>query len=61
MDTENVFLGLTKKTVEEEKGEEEVNKRAQEQVLQAVKVPEKKEAVKVKGKTKKTLKLVSEL
>lgn len=61
VDTENVFLGLTKKTVEEEKGEEEVNKRAQEQVLQAVKVPEKKEAVKVKGKTKKTLKLVSEL
>lgn len=61
VDTESVFLGLTKKTVEEERDEEEATKRAQEEVLHAVKVPKKTEALKVKGKTKKTLKLVAEL
>jgi hypothetical protein len=61
VDTENVFLGLTKKTVSEEKAEEEATKRAQEEVLQAVAVPPTKEPVKVKGKMKKTLKLVEEL
>ena len=61
VDTESVFLGLTKKTVEEEREEEEATKRAQEEVLHAVKVPKKAEALKVKGKTKKTLKLVAEL
>lgn len=61
VDTENVFLGLTGKTVAEEKDEEDATKRAQAEVLQveqqaaaAVAKP-----VKVKGKTKKVLKLVS--
>jgi hypothetical protein len=63
VDTENVFLGLTGKTVAEEKDEEDATKRAQEEVLQV----EQAEAVatalakpvKVKGKTKRVLKLVS--
>jgi SAM-dependent methyltransferase len=58
VDTENVFLGLTKKTASEEKAEEEATKRVEEAVLQAVAVPS---PVKVKGKTKKTLKLVEAL
>ena len=59
VDTENVFLGLTGKTVAEEKDEEDVTKRAQEEVLRveqeatAVAKP-----VKVKGKTKRVLKLI---
>ena len=58
VDTKNVFLGLTKKTVEEEKTEEDITKRAKEEVLA---VPNIKEPVKVKGKTKKILKLVEKL
>jgi len=58
VDTANVFLGLTKKTLEEEKTEEELTKRAQEEVLIQVKP---KDPVKVKGKTKKMLKLVESL
>ena len=59
VDTENVFLGLTGKTVAEEKDEEDATKRAQAEVLQveqqaaAVAKP-----VKVKGKTKRVLKLI---
>jgi hypothetical protein len=59
VDTENVFLGLTNKTVAEEKDEEDVTKRAQEQVREAVQAVAK--PVKVKGKMKKTLKLVEEI
>ena len=59
VDTENVFLGLTKKTVAEEKTEEDITKRATEEVLLAL--PKAKEPVKVKGKTKKMLKLVEDL
>jgi hypothetical protein len=61
VDTENVFLGFIKKTIAEEKAEEETTKRAQEEVLNAAAPPKEKEAVKVKGKTKKTLKLVESL
>jgi SAM-dependent methyltransferase len=56
VDTENVFLGLTNRTVLEEKDEEDETKRAQEEVLATVKVPQ----MKVKGKTKKNIKLVLE-
>jgi SAM-dependent methyltransferase len=58
VDTENVFLGLTKKTIEEEKTAEDLTKQAKETVLT---LPKEKEPVKVKGKTKKMLKLVEEL
>jgi len=58
VDTKNVFLGLTKKTVEEEKTEEDITKRAKEEVLAVQNI---KEPVKVKGKTKKILKLVEKL
>jgi SAM-dependent methyltransferase len=58
VDTENVFLGLTKKTVADEKAEEDITNRAKEAVLT---LPKAKEPVKVKGKTKKMLKLVEEL
>lgn len=55
VDTENVFLGLTNRTVLEEKTKEDETKRAQEEVLATVKevIP-----IKVKGKAKKNIKLV---
>jgi hypothetical protein len=59
VDTENVFLGLTNKTVSEEKDEEDVTKRAQTQVLDATQAEAQATPVKVKGKTKKLFKLVS--
>jgi hypothetical protein len=61
VDTENVFLGLTNKTMAEEKDEEDVTKRAQEQIAQEVKIQAQATPVKVKGKTKKMLKLVETL
>ena len=64
VDTENVFLGLTGKTVAEEKDEEDATKRAQAEVLQveqqtvAAAATATAKPVKVKGKTKRVLKLV---
>ena len=59
VDTENVFLGLTGKTVAEEKDEEDVTKRAQEEVLRVEQQAlASAKPVKVKGKTKRVLKLV---
>lgn len=58
VDTENVFLGLTNKTIAEEKAAEDTTKRAKEEVLT---LPKAKEPVKIKGKTKKMLKLVEDL
>lgn len=58
VDTENVFLGMSKTTIEEEKAVEDITKRAKEAVLT---LPKAKEPVKVKGKIKKMLKLVEEL
>jgi hypothetical protein len=58
VDTENVFLGLTNKTLAEEQVEEEETKRAQEEVLHVNKTLIEKEPMKVKGKKKKVLKLV---
>jgi hypothetical protein len=60
VDTENVFLGLTNRTIAEEKAAEEETKRAQEEVLESIKLKPApaSAAVKVKGKTKKVLKLV---
>ena len=60
VDTENVFLGLTNRTVIEEKAEEDETKRAQEEVLATVKTVQKPTPLKVKGKSKKNLKLVME-
>jgi SAM-dependent methyltransferase len=60
VDTENVFLGLTNRTVLEEKAEEDETKRAQEEVLATVKAVPKATPLKVKGKSKKNLKLVME-
>uniref|UniRef100_A0A6C0IIS8 mRNA (guanine-N(7))-methyltransferase n=1 Tax=viral metagenome TaxID=1070528 RepID=A0A6C0IIS8_9ZZZZ len=62
VDSENVFLGLTNRTALQEKAEEEVTKRAQEEVLATVKDTSAPaaSAVKVKGKTKKVLKLVAD-
>jgi hypothetical protein len=60
VDTENVFLGLTNRTVLEEKAEEDETKRAQEEVLATVKALPKVTPLKVKGKSKKNLKLVME-
>ena len=57
VDTENVFLGLTNRTLVEEKAEEDETKRAQEEVLATVQKPA---PLKVKGKTKKNIKLVVE-
>jgi hypothetical protein len=57
VDTENVFLGLTNRTVLDEKTEEDENKRAQEEVLATVK---EVTPIKVKGKAKKNIKLVME-
>ncbi len=63
VDTENVFLGLTSRTAVEAAEDEEATKRAQEEVLATVKAVTKPDAtsVTVKGKIKKTLKLVEEL
>jgi SAM-dependent methyltransferase len=60
VDTENVFLGLTNRTVLEEKTEEDETKRAQEEVLATVKTMQKATPMKIKGKTKKNIKLILE-
>jgi SAM-dependent methyltransferase len=60
VDTENVFLGLTNRTLLEDKAEEDETKRAQEEVLATVKAVPKVTPLKVKGKSKKNLKLVME-
>lgn len=60
VDTENVFLGLTNRTLLEEKAEEDETKRAQEEVLATVKDIPKPVPLKVKGKSKKNIKLVVE-
>ena len=67
VDTENVFLGLTKKTIEEDRAEADVTKHAKEEVLMAVSSQGSATGsatgnanVKVKGKTKRVLKLVTE-
>jgi len=57
VDTDNVFLGLMKKTADQEKNEAEIIERANESVIEAVKTTEK--PVKIKGKTKK-IKLIME-
>jgi hypothetical protein len=58
VDTENVFLGLTGKTVAEAKNEEDVTKRAQEEVMRVEQEAVEVKPVKVKGKMKKVLKLI---
>ena len=60
VDTENVFLGLTNRTVLEEKAKEDETKRAQEEVLATIKDVPKAMPMKVKGKSKKNIKLVME-
>jgi hypothetical protein len=61
VDTENVFFGLTNTTAVEEKTNKEETKRAQEEVLETMKAtPVVASSIKVKGKMKKTLKLVEE-
>ena len=60
VDTENVFLSLTGKTVAEEKDEEDATKRAQAEVLQVEQgAVATAKPVKVKGKTKRVLKLIT--
>ena len=60
VDTENVFLGLTNRTLAQEKAEEEATKRVQEEVLATVKaVPPPVNPMKVKGK-RKNIKFVLE-
>ena len=60
VDTENVFLGLTNRTLAQEKTEEEETKRVQEEVLVTVKaVPPPVNPMKVKGK-RKNIKFVLE-
>jgi hypothetical protein len=66
VDTENVFPGLTNKTLTQEKDEEDESKRAQEQAQQAqaqaqAQAQQIDKTLKVKGKTKKVLKLVETL
>ena len=61
VDTESVFLGFIKKTVEEEKADEEATKRAQEEVIASVAIKPVKTAITVKGKLKKKLNLVEAL